>query len=58
MRTQTSEGTSPPEDISNRGIVEYNRASEISWSPEEISWSFEVALELAEGAVVDDMVVG
>jgi hypothetical protein len=33
-------------------------ASEISGSPEEISWSPERALELAEGAVVDDMVVG
>jgi len=33
-------------------------ASEISGSPEEISWSPEGALELAEGAIVDDMVDG
>jgi hypothetical protein len=32
--------------------------SEISGSPEEISWSPEGALELAEGAVGDDMVDG
>jgi hypothetical protein len=48
MRVKTSQ----IEELSN------TTASEISGSPEEISWSPEGALELAEGAVVDDMVVG